>query len=40
MVPMILVLMELQPKRSIKSHISSTKANLIPKTRYVQEKVQ
>ena len=37
---MILALMEHQLKRSIKSHISLTKANLIPKTRYVLEKVQ
>ena len=33
------VLMEHQLKRSIKSLISSTRANLTTKTRYVQEKV-
>ena len=36
---MIRALLEKKKKKSIKSHISSIKANLTPKTRYVPEKV-
>ena len=39
MAPMTLALMEHQFKRSIKLLISSTRANLMVKTRYFQEKV-
>jgi len=38
MAPMTAALMEHQHKRSIKSLISSTRANLMVKTRYFQEK--